>query len=59
MVVSEVLPEVNKGAAMDVIMFAELLHEDFVSCGANEFTSPIDSFVLLTWILNFLEETKK
>jgi hypothetical protein len=35
------------------------LHEDFVSCGANEFTSPIDSFVLLTWILNFLEETKK
>jgi hypothetical protein len=55
MVISEVLPEVNKVAAMDVIMFAE----DFVFCGANELTSPIDSFVLLTWILKFLEEAKK
>jgi hypothetical protein len=43
---------------MDVIMFAELLHEDFVSCGADEFTSPIDFFVLLTWTLKFLEEPK-
>lgn len=40
-------------------MFAELLPGDFVCCGTDEFTSPIDFFVLRTWILEFLEESKK
>jgi len=47
---------------MDVIMFAELLPGDFVCCGTDEFTPPIDFFVfvfLCTWILDFLEESRK
>jgi hypothetical protein len=35
-----------------LFMFAELLHEDFVSYGANEFTSPIHSSVLLMSNMN-------
>jgi len=32
---------------MDVIMFAELLPGDFVCCGTDEFTPPIDFFVFV------------
>lgn len=40
-------------------MSAELLPGDFVCCGTDEFTSPVDFFVLRTWILEFFGGIQK
>lgn len=40
-------------------MFGELLPGDFVCCGTDEFTSPIDFFVLRIWILEFFGGVQK